>query len=135
MLLAETYLAVGRMKEMVPSVLRLLDLSARFDYEYWLRSEIRKNPEIFGYEDIFDKLPPDLRAELGTSVAPVLPQPVAAAVVSAPVTDLTVNVLGHVEIFRDPSSISPPMRGRRGRPEIFFATSPAENIAASGKTR
>ena len=36
----------------------VLDLSARFDYEYWLKTEIRRNRAIFELEDIYDRLPP-----------------------------------------------------------------------------
>jgi diacylglycerol kinase family enzyme len=37
MLLAETYFVQGNTKAMIESVRRALDLSTRFDYEYWLR--------------------------------------------------------------------------------------------------
>jgi ATP/maltotriose-dependent transcriptional regulator MalT/DNA-binding SARP family transcriptional activator len=101
MLLAETYFVQRNTKAMIESVRRALDLSNRFDYEYWLRSEIRRNPAIFGHEDIVDRLPVDLREELSAepSVRPahVQSQP------PAPITDLTIRLLGPVEIFRDPS--------------------------------
>ena len=100
MLLAETLFALDKKTDMVAPVQRLLDLSARFDYEYWLRQEIRRNRAIFEYEDIREKLPPDLLEELG-SAKPIIPAIVSS--VSAPVTDLTVRVLGHVEIYRDPT--------------------------------
>jgi DNA-binding SARP family transcriptional activator len=103
MLLAETYLALGKKKEMVAPVLRVLDLSARYDYEYWLKNEIHKNRAIFEHEDILEKLPPDLREELLASQAsPAVPVLVTPAE-TAPITDLTVKVLGHAEIYRDPS--------------------------------
>jgi LuxR family maltose regulon positive regulatory protein len=103
MLLAETLFRLDRKTEMVAPVLRLLDISARFDYEYWLRGAIRKDPAIFEYEDIIERLPPDLREELtGARVAgPVAAVPMVE--VAAPITDLTVKVLGPVEIYRDPS--------------------------------
>jgi ATP/maltotriose-dependent transcriptional regulator MalT/DNA-binding SARP family transcriptional activator len=103
MLLAEVCFRRSENPEMVAAVQRVLELSARFDYEYWLRGEIRRSPAIFASEDIVEKLPPDLRQELGRET----PEPtVPAAVVSEmerPIVDLTVKVLGHVEIFRDPS--------------------------------
>jgi LuxR family transcriptional regulator, maltose regulon positive regulatory protein len=101
MLLAEVYFALGQKKDSVAPMQVVLDLSARFDYEYWLKTEVRRNRAIFELEDIYDRLPPDLRQEL-------LSEP-AAAVPSAPqesqeaITDLTVKVLGHVEIYRDPA--------------------------------
>jgi two-component SAPR family response regulator len=88
---------------MVEFVRRALDLSNRFDYEYWLRREIRRNPAIFGHEDIADRLPVDLREELSAehSVRPARVQ--SQLEPPAPITDLTIRVLGPVEIFRDPS--------------------------------
>jgi DNA-binding SARP family transcriptional activator len=103
MLLAETYFVQGNTKGMIEAVRRALDLSTRFDYEYWLRREIRRNPAIFGHEDIADRLPVDLREELTAerSVRPVRVQ--SQVEPPAPITDLTIRVLGPVEIFRDPS--------------------------------
>src|SRR5690349_1546550 len=101
MLLAETYFAQGNTNAMIESVRRALDLSNRFDYEYWLRREIRRNPAIFGHEDIADRLPVDLREELKAEVGPARVQ--SQLEPPAPITDLTIRVLGPVEIFRDPS--------------------------------
>ena len=67
MLLAETHFAAGERKKMAVPLQRALDLSARFDYEYWLRGEIQKNPALFKDEEVIDKLPPDLREELGAA--------------------------------------------------------------------
>jgi DNA-binding SARP family transcriptional activator len=100
MLLAETYFVQGNTKAMIESVRRALDLSTRFDYEYWLRREIRRNPAIFGHEDIADRLPVDLREELSAE-RPARVQ--AQLEPPASITDLTIRVLGPVEIFRDPS--------------------------------
>jgi DNA-binding SARP family transcriptional activator len=103
MLMAETYLVQGNTKAMIESVRRALDLSNRFDYDYWLLREIRRNPAIFGHEDIADRLPADLREELSAerSVHPARVQYKLEP--PAPITDLTIRVLGPVEIFRDPS--------------------------------
>lgn len=104
MLLAETFYALDKKKELVAPIQRALDLSARFDYEYWLKNEIRRNPGIFEHEDILEKLPPDLRKELGSAPPrAVVALPVISSESSAPITDLTVNVLGHAEIYRDAS--------------------------------
>jgi hypothetical protein len=64
MLRAETYFVQGNTNAMIESVRRALDLSNRFNYEYWLRREIRRNPALFGNDDIADRLPVDLREEL-----------------------------------------------------------------------
>src|SRR5215211_7957199 len=104
MLLAETYFANGKQLEMIESARRALDLSARFDYEYWLRREIRRNPGIFGHEEIFERLPADLREELSADRS-VLPssEELSSSVPAAAITDLTIKVLGPVEIYRDPA--------------------------------
>lgn len=112
LLLAETHFAAGNAKDAPSPLQRALDLSARFDYEHWLRGEIQRNPKLFADEEIFEKLPLDLREEVQK------PQPQAAsrqpavksdAAVSlsaldtrlSTVTDLTVKILGHVDIYRD----------------------------------
>jgi LuxR family transcriptional regulator, maltose regulon positive regulatory protein len=103
MLLAEAFFRLEREKEMIAPLQRAIDLSVRFDYEYWLRREIRKNPAPFRNEEIFEKLPPDLLEELG-DVRPQIPfTAVSPTEKAAPVTDLTIKVLGHVDIFRDAS--------------------------------
>jgi DNA-binding SARP family transcriptional activator len=101
MLEAEIYAATAEDGRVAEPAQRALELSARFDYEYWLRGEIRRHPEIFRNEDVFERLPLDLREEIGK--APQQAAAAAAPAASAQVTDLTVNVLGHVEIFRDAS--------------------------------
>src|SRR5690606_5989966 len=101
MLEAEVYAATGEDGRVAEPAQRALELAARFDYEYWLRGEIRRHPEIFRNEDVFERLPLDLREEIGK--APQEAAVAAAPAASAQVTDLSVNVLGHVEIFRDAS--------------------------------
>jgi len=101
MLLAETFYAENKPKQMMDAVRRALDLSTRFDYEFWLRREIRRNPGIFGEEEIFERLPVDLREEL--SVDRSIPPPNKETAEAAPITDLTIKVLGPVEIYRDPA--------------------------------
>ena len=125
MLLAETYFVQGNTKAMIESVRRALDLSNRFDYEYWLRREIRRNPAIFGHEDIADRLPVDLREELSAErpahVESQLEPP-------APITDLTIRVLGPVEIFRDPSvQFAPDAWTTRRARDIFCYIATSKN--------
>ncbi|MBP9663564.1 MAG: hypothetical protein KBD94_03020 [Pyrinomonadaceae bacterium] len=98
MLAAETWARLGESKETVVPVQKVLDLSARFDYEYWLLKEIRRNPKLFEFEDIYERLPPDFKRELETAGKT---PPLADIDPPSEITDLTVNVLGHVEIFRD----------------------------------
>ena len=103
MLLAETRYAMGKQREMIEPAKRALDLSARFDYEYWLRREIRRNPGIFGHEEIFERLPIDLREEVSTTHPAESLVVAAVSEASAQITDLTVKVLGPVEVYRDPA--------------------------------
>lgn len=99
-LLAEAYSALGRGTEMIACVQRALDLSARFDYEYWLRGEIRRNPGIFSNDEILDRLPADLKKELGAG-SQIAGTEGATREAPASITDLTIKLLGPVEIFRD----------------------------------
>jgi LuxR family maltose regulon positive regulatory protein len=107
LLLAETFFASDNRKAMLPPLQRALDLTARFDYEHWLRGEIRQNPRLFEDEEVIEKLPLDLREmsresrvesrdakpDVHTSDEPRL----------TTITDLTIKTFGFVEIFRDKS--------------------------------
>lgn len=107
MLLAETFATTGELRNVSEPVLRVVDLSARFDYEYWLRQQIAKNPQIFAIEDVFERLPLDLKDHVtsaGTKVKPsVTITTVSDVHPTEPATfaDLTINMLGPVRIFRD----------------------------------
>ncbi len=113
--LAAALFADGKRKEMLPHVRRVLDLAARFDYEYWLREQIKQNPALFQDEAIVEVLPLDLRESVEKSrqvktkiQEPKTETPTAREsqiIVSetAPIVDLTLKLLGPVEIYRDPS--------------------------------
>jgi LuxR family maltose regulon positive regulatory protein len=106
LVLGEVYEKLDKPKEMVAAVMRLLDLAARYDYDYWLKKAIRRSPAVFEYEDIYERLPTDLKEELAAAKNTKLVASAAPVLVSASteqLTDLTVNVLGPVEIFRDPT--------------------------------
>ena len=133
MLLAKTLFATGRIAEVAEPVLRSLDLSARFDYDYWLRGEIRQNSQIFGLEEIAERLPPDLRSEIDAKPAVLASTGTPADLqASLPLTDLTIRVLGHVETFRDPAKPfgADAWTTRRSR-DIFcyIATSPHRRVS------
>jgi len=135
MLLAETLFALDRKPAMVPPMQRVLDLTARFDYDYWLRTVIRRNPALFEYEDVLDRLPPDLREELtGARAVPTAPalQYAEIAEIAAAVTDLTVKVLGPVDIYRDHANpfASDAWTTRRARDIFcFIATSKHRRVS------
>jgi LuxR family maltose regulon positive regulatory protein len=103
MLLAETYFKLGDIPSISKPIQRALDLSARFDYEYWLRNEIRRNRGLFELEDIAEMLPADLKQEIGRVTTPASISGSTVTELSEPVVDLTIKVLGHVEIYRDQS--------------------------------
>jgi DNA-binding SARP family transcriptional activator len=96
--------AAGRDVQMLDRLRRALDLAARYDYEYWLRRELAAHPRLFVTPEVAELLPPDAREHLASQV--VLREPSAAEPVqevsSVSLADLTINLLGHVEIFRDP---------------------------------
>src|SRR5262245_63345202 len=89
---------------MLERLRRALDLAARYDYEYWLRRELTAHPRLFATPEVAELLPPDAREHLASQVA--IREPCAApSVQEAPpvaLADLTINLLGPVEIFRDP---------------------------------
>jgi ATP/maltotriose-dependent transcriptional regulator MalT/DNA-binding SARP family transcriptional activator len=102
--LAQCDFAMGRDVQMLERLRRALDLAARYDYEYWLRRELTAHPRLFVTPEVAELLPPDARAHLASQVAlrePTVVQPIQE-VSPLPLADLTVNMLGHVEIFRDP---------------------------------
>jgi LuxR family maltose regulon positive regulatory protein len=98
----------GLESEMIEHLRRALDLAARYDYEYWLQREVLNNPRLFAQPEVAELLPPDVREQLAAYSGQVVQkeaQPIRAVEITAaqPVTDLTINMLGPVEVFRDPA--------------------------------
>jgi LuxR family maltose regulon positive regulatory protein len=105
MALAVCALDRGKEGETLEHLRRALDLAVSYDYEYWLQREITRHQRLFALPDAAAMLPADLREQV-TTAAPVIAQPATPPMVSVaamPVTDLAINLLGHVEIFRDPA--------------------------------
>ncbi len=104
LLLARVYSLNGNRKKMFEHLQRTLDLTARLDYEHWLKREIQKNPQFFNDEDIIEKLPLDLRENLSKAktVQPNVMGTVGEMV--HPISDLTINLLGPIEIYRERST-------------------------------
>ena len=129
--LAAAHFAENNRQETVPHVKRAIDLAARFDYDYWLRGAVKQNPKLFGDETITELLPIELRHEAAENSAkwiavngeleskqstisdnqlsssqnsdlPLATHHSSLTVIEAPV-DLTLKLLGHAEIFRDPA--------------------------------
>jgi ATP/maltotriose-dependent transcriptional regulator MalT/DNA-binding SARP family transcriptional activator len=97
--------------EMIAHLRRALDLAARYDYEYWLRREVSANPRLFASQEARALLPPELSERIeasadatahvatGTLIMPTGSEQIAPK----PSADLTIRMLGPVEIFRDPA--------------------------------
>lgn len=104
MALALCDLVAGRDVPILKPLRRALDLAARYDYEYWLKREVAEHAGLFASKEVIEFLPPELREELATYSTPT--EPVAAGAVQVvtpkPLANLTINMLGPVEIFRDP---------------------------------
>jgi LuxR family maltose regulon positive regulatory protein len=125
MSLAACELDAGREPEMFEHLRRALDLAARYDYDYWLRQEIAHRPALFASDIAQEMLPEDLRAQLAI-MAEVAPEPVAATKLTpGPLVDLTINMLGPVEIYRDPARAFAPdaWTTRRARDILCFIVS------------
>ena len=131
LLLAEVMFAEGREAEAAGSVSRVLDLSARYDYDFWLKREIRKTPALFAIEEIAERLPADLRVGLAEPQVEAGRKTFASGPVS-PVIDLVIKVLGPVDILRDPSQPFAPdaWTTRRARDIFcFIATSKHRRVS------
>ena len=90
--------------QMFEHLRRAIDLAVRYDYEYWLQRQLVACAPLFAIEEAAELLPSDLRKQLAqtaskASAVKVPPQEIALSV--APIADLTVNLLGPVEIFRE----------------------------------
>ncbi|MEW6207097.1 MAG: BTAD domain-containing putative transcriptional regulator [Acidobacteriota bacterium] len=110
--------------EMLSCLRRAIDLAVSYDYERWLQEEVASNPRLFAGPEAAALLPPDMREHLATASTSFRPAAPSISVASQ-VTDLTIKLLGHVEIFRDPSH---PLTGdvwntRRARDILCFVAS------------
>ena len=93
--------------EMIDRLNRAIDLAVRYDYDYWLKRQITNHPQLFSTEEALELLPQDLREEVASASEPmptIAPAQISEIALPAKVvTDLTVNMLGPVEILRDPT--------------------------------
>jgi len=86
---------------MFENLKRALDLAARYDYDYWLRQEVATNASLFAADEVQELLPAELRGAPAPAPAPAPAVTSATVVTPAPLVDLTINMLGSIEIFRD----------------------------------
>jgi DNA-binding SARP family transcriptional activator len=129
MALASCAMAAGGEQGYLEHLRRALELAVRYDYEYWLRREVEQNPRLFSPEQSRKLLPADLRQRLSALEAqtpparePSTPPP---AVSAQPSSDLTINMLGLVEIYRDPARPLAPdaWTSKRARDILCFIAS------------
>lgn len=98
--------AAGKEVQMIERLRRALELAARYDYEYWLQREVAENPDLFAGPDAAELLPPELREQLsapGARPETTLTPSAKPSMPTPPLVDLTINMLGSVEILRDPA--------------------------------
>ncbi len=98
--------SAGKESLMLERIRRALDLAARYDYEYWLQRQVADNPRLFAQAEVVELLPIDVREQLTAGAGrserrPAAPAQATPLLAVQPVTDLTLNMLGPVEIFRD----------------------------------
>lgn len=122
-------LKLGQEPAQLEHLKRALDLALRYDYEYWLQRELSSNPELFSSEEAAEMLPLDLHAQLKTALKQISRQPLtgpgALTLSARPLVDLTINMLGPVEIVRDPMRPLAPdaWATRRARDILCFLAS------------
>lgn len=130
LLLAACSLAAGDEVQMLERLRRVVELTVRYDYNYWLLREATARPQLFAIPDAAELLPPDIREKLAalTTSATTIPAtdthatPVA---IIAPPPDLTIKLLGPIEIFRDPQHLlgADAWTTRRARDILCFIAS------------
>ncbi len=134
--LASCALHLGKEPEMIERLRRAIDLAARYDYEYWLGRQVVNHPELFATEEALELLPLDLREQVAVAPQPTTEpvQPLVSEIELAakPLTDLTVNMLGPVEILRDPARplASDAWSTRRARDIFCFIVSRRHHLAS-----
>ena len=102
MALAECAVHLDFPAKILKNLRRAIDLAARYDYEHWLQIEVQRNTALFALPEARELLPDDMREHWQAKPAQAA---VSVTVISSAqtVTDLTINLLGPVEIFRDRS--------------------------------
>jgi LuxR family maltose regulon positive regulatory protein len=120
--------AAGREGDYLEHLRRAIELAVRYDYEYWLRREVEQNPQLFSSEQSLKMLPGDLRRRLSAVQAqPPAPRQLSSSrsAPAQPASDLTLNMLGLVEIYRDPARPLAPdaWTSKRARDILCFIAS------------
>lgn len=136
MLLAVCEYAAGDEPSALQHLRRALDLAARYDYEHWLRSWVAEYPQVFAAPEAAELLPEEMREQLSVASASFTQAQARRAPLlveqQQPLADLTVNLLGAVEIFRDPARPFSPDAWvtRRARDILCFIASRSHRRAS-----
>lgn len=120
--LAGCFFHLGDEAAMVLHLTRALELAARYNYGYWLKREVMRAHHLFTTNPTLNLLPPDARESLRESLSfahasvaqsqtplssqapPKLLATAGVSIVALPSpVDLTINLLGHIEIMREPA--------------------------------
>jgi ATP/maltotriose-dependent transcriptional regulator MalT/DNA-binding SARP family transcriptional activator len=129
-------LALAKEPALLGHLKRAVELAFRYDYEYWLQREVLEHPELFLSEDALEILPTDLREQLlavqQSGPKEPVDKPIPASLVSQPVIDLSIKMLGPVEIIRDPTRPLLPdaWTTRRARDILCFVASRRQHRAS-----
>jgi DNA-binding SARP family transcriptional activator len=105
--LAASRFAGGDTETILAPLRRAFDLAARYDYDYWLQREVAHNPQLFASAEVAELLPPDIRDQVPAAAAAHRESKLASTLqalttTQQTITDLTINMLGPVDISRDP---------------------------------
>jgi ATP/maltotriose-dependent transcriptional regulator MalT/DNA-binding SARP family transcriptional activator len=129
MAIASCDLKLGQEPAMLVHLRRAVDLALRYDYEYWLQREALDQPDLFYFEEAAEILPADLREQVlamkSQGSKRTSEKGTTTAVDAKPIIDLTINLLGPVEIVRDPAKPLLPdaWTTRRARDILCFVAS------------
>ena len=94
----------GNEPSMIECLKRSIDLALRYDFEYWLHREALSNRKLFESDVAFELLPSDVGRslkELSPNQTSEGPTSIEVTLSSEPVADLTINMLGPIQIFRE----------------------------------
>ena len=128
LLLARIYLATGKRQAAFEALERALDLTARFDYDYWLSSEIKINSDFFNDPDVKAMLP-DL--QIVSDTLPVITKSTIKNLnVNAKVFDLVLHTFGKIEIRRASTLIPQSAWITRRARDIFIFIATSKNRRA-----
>jgi DNA-binding SARP family transcriptional activator len=102
LLLAACQQAAQDEVRMLENLRRVVELTARYDYDYWLQREAAAQPALFAHPDAAELLPPDIREQLAAlPTRPAQKTVTGSLIIQEPPADLTIRLLGPIEIFRD----------------------------------